>query len=57
MDKFLLSFVFTLMMGFALTGQTVILDFETPETSTQFQYFGSTIDGTLNNVIDNFKSC
>jgi uncharacterized surface protein with fasciclin (FAS1) repeats len=32
---------------------TVILDFEAPETSTLFQYFGSSIDGTLNEVIAN----
>src|SRR6187431_1270834 len=33
--------------------QTVILDFETPETSTTFQYFGSSIDGSLSQVVAN----
>ncbi len=33
--------------------KTVILDFESPETSTNFQYFGSTLDGTLNTIIAN----
>lgn len=32
---------------------TTILDFETPETGTQFQYFGSALDGTFTNIIDN----
>ena len=31
----------------------LVLDFETMETTTDFQYFGSDIDGTLNNTIDN----
>lgn len=35
------------------TAQTTILDFETPETSTTFQYFGSSIDGSLNQVVAN----
>jgi len=36
-------------------GQVVtnVLDFEAPETSTGFQYFGSPLDGTLNNIISN----
>jgi hypothetical protein len=33
--------------------QTTILDFESPGTSTTFQYFGSPLDGTLNSVIAN----
>ena len=33
--------------------QTTILDFETTETSTTFQYFGSSIDGTLNATVPN----
>ena len=33
--------------------QTTILDFETPGTSTTFQYFGSSIDGSLNQVVAN----
>ncbi len=36
-----------------LFSQTTILDFETPGTSTTFQYFGSTLDGTLGNIIAN----
>ena len=32
---------------------TTILDFEAPETSTTFQYFGSTLDGTLTNIVAN----
>ena len=36
-----------------LDSAVVILDFETPETSTGFQYFGSTIDGEFTDVISN----
>ncbi len=36
-----------------LAAQTVILDFETPGTSTTYQYFGSSLDGTLNNILAN----
>lgn len=32
---------------------TTILDFETPETGTTFQYFGSSIDGTFTETIAN----
>jgi hypothetical protein len=32
---------------------TTILDFEAPETSTGFQYFGSNLDGTFTSVIAN----
>jgi hypothetical protein len=32
---------------------TTILDFEAPATSTVFQYFGSTLDGTFTDVIEN----
>lgn len=35
------------------TGQTVILDFESAATSTSFQYFGSNLDGSLNNTVAN----
>lgn len=34
-------------------GQTTVLDFETEETSTTFQYFGSSLDGSLTEIIDN----
>lgn len=50
----------TLLTAFSLVcvvpfsvAQTTILDFETPETSTTFQYFGSSIDGSLNQVVAN----
>jgi hypothetical protein len=36
-----------------LSAQTVILDFESTETSTTFQYFGSSLDGSLTSVIAN----
>ena len=36
-----------------LQSQTTILDFEDAATSTTFQYFGSPLDGSLNEVIDN----
>lgn len=42
------SFLTTIVVA-----QTTILDFETAEKSTTFQYFGSTLDGTLNAVVAN----
>jgi hypothetical protein len=42
-----------LLFGNIIHGQTVILDFESPETTTTFQYFGSTLDGSLSEVITN----
>lgn len=54
--RLILPFVATLLLAFssvALYGQITILDFETPETSTNFQYFGSEIDGELNEIIAN----
>lgn len=36
-----------------LQSQTTILDFEDAATTTTFQYFGSPLDGSLNEVIDN----
>lgn len=36
-----------------LSGQSVILDFESPATSTTFQYFGSSLDGSTNAIIAN----
>ena len=36
-----------------VSAQTTVLDFESPETSTTFQYFGSPLDGTLTTVIPN----
>ena len=45
-----LSLVFAASLS---TAQTTILDFETAATSTVFQYFGSGLDGTLNQVVAN----
>lgn len=53
MKNFLLSFAVLLLTVATLKAQTVILDFEAAPTSTVFQYFGSTLDGTTNQVIDN----
>jgi hypothetical protein len=53
MKKLLLALVpmlFAMVIGHA---QTTILDFETPTTSTVFQYFGSALDGTVTDVIAN----
>jgi hypothetical protein len=53
MKRLLLSF---LMLAFAVvfsSAQTTILDFETPATSTVFQYFGSTLNDSFNEVIAN----
>ena len=46
------------MMAFALFAgaQTTILDFEDAATSTTFQYFGSTLDGSLTSTIANPNS-
>lgn len=50
--------LFTLLLAFLCVGlqnatSQVILDFETPTTSTSFQYFGSSIDGQLTQAIAN----
>ena len=47
----LLSALF--FVGFQNTSAQTILDFETPATSTTFQYFGSSIDGQLTQTITN----
>jgi len=50
------NFLFTstlMLFLFSLNAQTTILDFETPATSTTFQYFGSSLDGTMNMNIAN----
>lgn len=52
MKNLLFLMVFALFSHWAMA-QTTILDFETPSTSTVFQYFGSPLDGTLTNVIAN----
>jgi len=41
------------LIAVGLSAQTTILDFESPETSTTFQYFGSNLDGTLNMSVPN----
>lgn len=48
----LVGLVWAIVVVFA-QAQTTILDFESPTTSTVFQYFGSTIDGSLNENIAN----
>lgn len=53
MKKCILTFVLAILLYSKSYTQTTILDFESPATSTTFQYFGSPIDGSLNEVIDN----
>ncbi|MDQ3015107.1 MAG: T9SS type A sorting domain-containing protein [Bacteroidota bacterium] len=53
MNRLLLTLLHFLLVVVALRAQTTILDFETVETTTTFQYFGSTIDGSLNAVVPN----
>jgi hypothetical protein len=53
MKRFLLLCLTLLATATWSFAQTTVLDFETPGTSTTFQYFGSTLDGSLNNVIAN----
>lgn len=49
----ILPSILCLCLCLSISAQTTILDFETPETSTNFQYFASTLDGTLNMNIAN----
>ncbi|MAT55615.1 MAG: hypothetical protein CMN32_14150 [Saprospirales bacterium] len=51
MKQLLLSLFLVASTG--LFAQTTILDFESPMTSTTYQYFGSSLEGTLNNIIAN----
>jgi Glycogen recognition site of AMP-activated protein kinase len=53
MKKLILSILFLQCVVMIAMAQTTILDFESPATSTVFQYFGSPLDGTLNEVIAN----
>src|SRR5688572_8105919 len=53
MIKNLLSACFLFCVVAMATAQTTILDFETPGTSTRFQYFGGSNDGTLSVVVPN----
>ena len=52
MKRNVLLFLATFFVS-ALVAQTTVLDFESPTTSTNFQYFGSTLDGSLSSVIAN----
>ena len=52
MKQFLLGLA-ALLCTVGLTAQTTILDFEDPATSTMFQYFGSSLDGTAVGPIAN----
>lgn len=52
MKNVLLLFVCSFFF-FPTHAQVTILDFESPETSTTFQHFGSTIDGTIVDPVDN----
>ncbi len=53
MIKNLLAVSTLIMCVFTLNAQTTILDFETSETSTNFQYFGSSLENMLSSVIAN----
>src|SRR5688500_5089104 len=53
MIKQLLSLVMLLFVTGFVQAQTVILDFEGSSTATTFQYFGSTLDGTLTQIVPN----
>lgn len=52
--KKIILFKLSLLLTFSFTlAQTVVLDFEEGGTSAAFQYFGSTLDGSTNSIIDN----
>lgn len=53
MIRFLLAACLVSLYSAGMFAQTTVLDFETPETSTTFQYFGSPLDGTLSAIIPN----
>ena len=53
MYKQLLTVFLCTFFTASILGQVVVLDFETPETSTTFQYFGSSLEPMLTNVIAN----
>ncbi len=53
MKKILLSVFAVVFAAVCAFSQTTILDFEAPATSTTFQYFGSSLEGTLTSVIAN----
>jgi hypothetical protein len=49
----ILTTLFVVAFCGLLTAQTTILDFETPATSTTFQYFGSSLEGQLSTTVAN----
>ncbi len=51
MKQLLLALFLVFTTG--LFAQTTILDFESPMTTTTYQYFGSSLEGTLNNILPN----
>ena len=53
MKNWYVFLLFTWLAVPNLNGQVTILDFETPGTSTTFQYFGSSLEGSLTQVIPN----
>lgn len=53
MKKLLYTFAFVTLLANLTMAQTVILDFETPGTTTTFQYFGSDLMDTFNNTVAN----
>jgi hypothetical protein len=53
MKKLLCSVLLLLSAVVFAQAQTTILDFEAPATSTVFQYFGSPLDGTVNQTLPN----
>lgn len=52
MKQVLRILAFLLCAG-PIAAQTTLLDFETAATSTTYQYFGSSLDGSLNSIINN----
>jgi hypothetical protein len=53
MHKNLFAIIITMYFTANTIAQTTILDFESPATSADFQYFGSNLDGTKTSVINN----
>jgi hypothetical protein len=53
MYKKIYTFFGILLFAFTANAQTTILDFESPATSTTFQYFGSNLDGKPTEIIAN----
>ncbi len=51
--KKLILFLCCIYTSLIVQADTVILDFETPETSTLFQHFGGSQEGEVNRMVDN----